>query len=455
MKYIIFGASKWGSYALDFLGHPRVKCFVDNYKGGTEYCGIEVIAFDTLLSMELEEIMLVIAAQNSWGEMEVQLKSHHIKKYFIFNERHMGLWAHILPNYFLNKQFESVTYNRLLAYHKIMEYKRIAIIGANELLPYLISEIAIQNSFNSICEVITFDDKEYQTIGIPCVRWKEALKDYDCLVINCRKTQEGLDEILTYSGDDIKVVDIYDSDCTETSFRHPELLRYKDIYKGKRVFLIGNGPSLTVEDLEKLHEHGEICVACNKIYRIYEKTGWRADYIIFSDYRVIADCIEDIKKLQGNVIMADNYNWTYDAYDNPYFESVQYVHWFFDEYYPNYPRFSEDIRYGVHCGYTVLYDIGLQLIAYMGASEIYLLGADNTYTSDITDSANHFIKDYFRKGERDKYKSIKFEKEKADKAFEKAEIYSKKKGFRIYNATRGGALEAFERVDFDSLFDEK
>ena len=37
-------------------------------------------------------------------------------------------------------------------------------------------------------------------------------------------------------------------------------------------------------------------------------------------------------------------------------------------------------------------------------------------------------------------------------AFEFAEEYSKEHGFRIYNATRGGALEAFERVDFDSLF---
>ena len=28
----------------------------------------------------------------------------------------------------------------------------------------------------------------------------------------------------------------------------------------------------------------------------------------------------------------------------------------------------------------------------------------------------------------------------------------KSNGIKIYNATRGGALEVFERVDFDSLF---
>ena len=37
-------------------------------------------------------------------------------------------------------------------------------------------------------------------------------------------------------------------------------------------------------------------------------------------------------------------------------------------------------------------------------------------------------------------------------AFEAAEKLSGKYGMKLYNATRGGKLEAFERVDFDSLF---
>lgn len=38
------------------------------------------------------------------------------------------------------------------------------------------------------------------------------------------------------------------------------------------------------------------------------------------------------------------------------------------------------------------------------------------------------------------------------KAYEAAELYSREYGFRIYNATRGGCLEVFERVNFDSLW---
>ena len=38
-----------------------------------------------------------------------------------------------------------------------------------------------------------------------------------------------------------------------------------------------------------------------------------------------------------------------------------------------------------------------------------------------------------------------------DAAYEYADKYSREHGFRIYNATRGGFLEKFERVSLDEL----
>lgn len=38
-----------------------------------------------------------------------------------------------------------------------------------------------------------------------------------------------------------------------------------------------------------------------------------------------------------------------------------------------------------------------------------------------------------------------------DLAYEYADKYSRDHGFRIYNATRGGFLEKFERVSFDEV----
>ena len=43
--------------------------------------------------------------------------------------------------------------------------------------------------------------------------------------------------------------------------------------------------------------------------------------------------------------------------------------------------------------------------------------------------------------------------EKVTKGFEAALVYAKSRDIKIYNATRGGKLEVFERVDFDGLFD--
>ena len=41
------------------------------------------------------------------------------------------------------------------------------------------------------------------------------------------------------------------------------------------------------------------------------------------------------------------------------------------------------------------------------------------------------------------------------RAYEAAESYGKESGkFKIYNATRGGALEVFERVDLDKVVKE-
>ena len=45
------------------------------------------------------------------------------------------------------------------------------------------------------------------------------------------------------------------------------------------------------------------------------------------------------------------------------------------------------------------------------------------------------------------------EVDKSTLTFLAAKRNADENGFKIYNATRGGKLEVFERVDFDTLFD--
>ena len=106
----------------------------------------------------------------------------------------------------------------------------------------------------------------------------------------------------------------------------------------------------------------------------------------------------------------------------------------------------------------------LQLAAYFGFEEIYLIGVDANYVipSDAelsgasrvkeidmeSDDPNHFHPDYFGKGKRWHEPNVDVMIE----AYEEAKRACNAKGIKITNATVGGKLEVFPRVAFESLF---
>lgn len=457
MKYVIFGAGSYGELALDFLGYLRVLCFVDNYAYGKELRGKKIISFGELKELSLEELIVVVASGNYSKEMEAQLIANHMTKYFIFQDYDLRIDIEVLPIYALNKRIERVSYNRILSCGNVSKYHKIAVLGLNHYIPYLLSEIAIQNNYKNIVEVISHTDTDVrQCMGIPVVTWEEADKDFDCLIVNEKRQLIDNLEIYENAEGDFDIIDIYDADFVEPSFYHPELQKYKDLYKGKRIFVIGNGPSLTIKDLSTLHQHREICIVSNMMYRAYDQTDFRADFYIMCDQDGIDDSQEDLSNIPGNLLIGDGYH--VERPNRP-IKGIQYYHDLFTHFLPNYPKFSNDLSKGLYRGGTITYN-GLQLAAYLGAKEIYLLGVDHSYLNNSTAEENHFIKNYYsqeekkRYEERNKERVIPFEADKALKAYEAAELYSRKHGFRIYNATRGGKLEVFERVAFDSLFED-
>ena len=85
----------------------------------------------------------------------------------------------------------------------------------------------------------------------------------------------------------------------------------------------------------------------------------------------------------------------------------------------------------------------------MGFEKIYLLGTDFTQKGNVGEKGNHIYDDIFT--EKRKIVGNSFY-DIALNALEIAKEYADAHGIKIYNATRGGKLEVFERVDFDSLF---
>ncbi len=102
----------------------------------------------------------------------------------------------------------------------------------------------------------------------------------------------------------------------------------------------------------------------------------------------------------------------------------------------------------------------LQLAYYMGFAQIYLIGFDHSYQmptdARIDGSAilsqssdpNHFNSDYFGKGYRWHDPMV----ERMEQAFRRARDVYQASQRRILNATVGGKLEVFEKVDYYSLF---
>ena len=86
----------------------------------------------------------------------------------------------------------------------------------------------------------------------------------------------------------------------------------------------------------------------------------------------------------------------------------------------------------------------IQLAVYLGFAEIYLLGTDFTGVNNYGSKYGHFY------DEKD-LDSVCYT-DQVKLGYEKAKQYADCHGIKIFNATRGGNLEIFERVDFDSLF---
>ena len=108
--------------------------------------------------------------------------------------------------------------------------------------------------------------------------------------------------------------------------------------------------------------------------------------------------------------------------------------------------FSENVSQKIYWGYTITY-AALQLACYLGWKDIYLIGVDFSYTKNVNDDANHFIKGYSANKQTNP-----FSMEESRINYEKARKYADEHGIRIWNATRGGKLEVFKRIFFGDLF---
>ena len=219
------------------------------------------------------------------------------------------------------------------------------------------------------------------------------------------------------------------------------LSRLRNIHTGKRCFVIGNGPSLRKEDLQKLYERGEYTFACNSLINLFEEMSFYPTYYFVQDNKVLLNNKEKILQYKGNIFIKSHYAKRY------HIPGATYYNMLFNE---NPRGFSHNIQNVVYSGQTVAYSM-MQFAAYMGFKEIYLLGIDCNYSKNNTEITSDC---YFDKKMFDPTKPHNPpEVDTMLKAFEQAKMTCEPLGIHIINAARGGKLELFPRVDFDTLFD--
>lgn len=232
------------------------------------------------------------------------------------------------------------------------------------------------------------------------------------------------------------------------------LAGYKTKYSGRRCFLIGNGPSLRAEDLTRLRENGDICFAFNRIYNIFDQTSWRPDFYISQDEKMLGGCADTVNRMElGTKLIPIQLKWYHGI-------RISDANWFNIIHQqaesPLDFRFSDDAAKGLYNSSTVMYTAA-QLAAYMGFADIYLIGVDHHFRVSQNNRGEIVVdenaKDYFSEQyNTDKANLYIPNTEQSTLTYIAMKHHCDARGIRVYNATRGGKLEVFPRVDFDSLF---
>ena len=219
------------------------------------------------------------------------------------------------------------------------------------------------------------------------------------------------------------------------------LKQFKDIHKGERCFIIGTGPSLTIDDVRKL-EH-EYTFGVNTLFHMFGELGWQTSYYCIIDPRTYGNikrefCEANVQALfyAGNRILDKNVPGIPFELECSDFYKLKAPDVF------QFTNFSKNLDEFVYDGASVVY-VAMEIAAYMGFKEIVLLGTDCNYgTVQKVHNESLNYKNY-------DYKWTSNTALTMIEGFKVAKEFAEANNIQIYNATRGGMLEVFQRVNLD------
>jgi hypothetical protein len=222
---------------------------------------------------------------------------------------------------------------------------------------------------------------------------------------------------------------------------------YRDIYKGERCFIIGNGPSLKRMDLAPLKN--ETTFGMNRIYLLFNQMGFETNYFVSINKLVLDQFAAEIARLE----MPKFLNWNQRSLFESGESETIYLHFSLALK----DKFVMDLCQPIYSGGTVTF-AALQLAYWMGFSQVVLIGIDHNFVEKGTPNqteirreerdASHFSPDYFPKGVRWQLPDLL----RSELSYRLAKDAFENDGREVVDATIGGRLEVFRKVDYGQLF---
>tara|TARA_B100000287_G_C20634786_1_gene781236 strand:- start:236 stop:1099 length:864 start_codon:yes stop_codon:yes gene_type:complete len=240
--------------------------------------------------------------------------------------------------------------------------------------------------------------------------------------------------------------------------RNENLKKYHNIHKGKRCWIIGNGPSLNKTNLNLIKD--ELSFGMNRIALLYPKTEWRPSHYVYCSTNVddhrwgdgwVSSVRESVSKDNCISFVADKFKNTIErngVLTNPNLE------WFssLSENGVGRPNsFSTDSSFIIDKSGTTM-NVALQLAYYMGFSKIFIVGADISWQSSDSSNGdpNHFDPTY-----RASIANGEWERAHMRATHIYAYEQFKKVGVEVYNATVETFLDVYPLVDFEEVANDK
>ena len=231
--------------------------------------------------------------------------------------------------------------------------------------------------------------------------------------------------------------------------RWPENVRrlqaFHNLHLGKRCFILGNGPSLRQTELRLLRE--EFTFGLNRVYLLFSELGFTTTFLVAINSLVIRQCAREIASL--DIPHFVTWRWRNLFRDDP---RALYL----DTRFTGADGFSYDPTRRIFEGYTVTY-VALQLAYFMGFSQVILVGVDHSFKTkgkpnrvvvSEGEDPNHFSTAYFGKGFQWQLPDL----DNSERAYLLARQAYEISGRSIVDATVGGKLDVFQKVDYLSLF---